>query len=74
MTPEVWVELVKFLGLPTVIVIFLVWSGNKKLWVFGWIWRQENEEKKYWRNAFMKLANLSNLVVKELPKRSGDDE
>lgn len=45
MTPEFWGELIKTFGLPTAMLVVILWTGAKEVWVWGKAYRDVKEDR-----------------------------
>lgn len=69
MTPEGFAELIRTLGLPLAIMIGVLWSGARGMWVFGRSFEDMKEDRDYWRSQALKGTDLTETALATPPRR-----
>lgn len=53
-----YVEKTGLIGVLVAIIVFIIWSGVRGHWVFGWTYREMKEDRNGWRESATRLAKL----------------
>lgn len=69
MTPEGFAELIRTLGLPLAILIGVLLSGARGMWVFGRSFEDMKEDRDYWRTQALKGTDLADSALAATPPR-----
>ena len=46
------------------LLFFILWSGLKQWWVWGWLYQQSEKEKNEWKNLALRTTGLAEHIVK----------
>lgn len=63
MTPDSFLELAKVLGVPLTVTLFLLWSGSRGMWVFGWVYKELRDDRDAWRSQAEHGTDLAETAV-----------
>lgn len=45
------------------VIVSVIGAGIRKVWVWGWAYQAEVEEKLFWRTAALKLMSLNDTAI-----------
>lgn len=62
MDPEALTTFLRDAGVIGVLVIIIV-GGIKKLWVWGWQYREMERDRDFWRDTALRALNISEAAV-----------
>lgn len=62
MDPEALTTFLRDAGVIGVLVIIIV-GGIKKLWVWGWQYREMEKDRDFWRDTALRALNISEAAV-----------
>lgn len=57
-----WVDLVSQGG-SVALLLFIIWSGIKKLWVWGWLYFAVVEDRDEWKELALDLLRTAQVAV-----------
>jgi hypothetical protein len=69
LTPEGFATFVQTLGLPLALLIVVLWTGARGLWVFGKTHNELLEDRNYWRDLALKGTDLADKAVSQRTRR-----
>lgn len=69
MTPEGFATFVQTLGLPLALLIVVLWTGARGLWVFGHVYSELLADRDRWRDLALKGTDLADSALQATPPR-----
>lgn len=69
MTPEGFGALIQTLGLPLALLIVVLWTGARGMWVFGRAFEDMKEDRDWWRTQALKGTDLADSALAATPPR-----
>jgi hypothetical protein len=58
LTPEAFKDLVQTLGLPLALLVIVLWTGARDMWVFGARYREMRSDRDHYRAHSEELSEL----------------
>lgn len=69
MTPDGFATFVQTLGLPLALLIVVLWTGARGLWVFGHVYSELLADRDRWRDLALKGTDLADSALQSTPHR-----
>jgi hypothetical protein len=69
LTPDGFATFVQTLGLPLALLIVVLWTGARGMWVFGKTHNELLEDRNYWRDLALKGTDLADKAVSQRARR-----
>ena len=67
------INLINGPGGALVLMLVVIWTGVRQYWVFGWLYKQEREEKEQWKEAALRGTRVAERVVSVTEEKVTND-
>lgn len=60
--PTTWVDWIEKGGVVAIFVLIII-LGSKRLWVWGWQYKEMEDDRNFWRDVALKTVDITEAVA-----------